>query len=269
MAFSSLGSLGTTQNKTSASSITLTTTAAAAAGSLVVICVAKDNSATTDAENNEFTGASDSVGGNTWIEAIEYSRGAPGANNGASVAIYYSVLTNALASGSTITVNFDSARTAKAATAWNFGLAAGAGVEVLGLRGMASGTALPFGSSAWGAGVDNGVQLSAGDTNEVLAIYAAAFESNSTSVFTAAEWQRSAGAETTTIFPQAATSGGGSASNMCVCGGFNIFAPSGTQVTRVSVTSSAAGSDLSNAAIVLRETGGGEPPPRRRVVIFS
>src|ERR1041384_4789690 len=102
MAFASLNTLGSNQNKTSGNSIAVTTTAAAESGHLVVVIVAIDNTGTGDGDNSEVNSISDSAGGNTWTKAREFTNGQGAANAGATVSVWFSVLTNQINSGGTI-----------------------------------------------------------------------------------------------------------------------------------------------------------------------
>jgi hypothetical protein len=133
MSFTSIGTLGSVQNKTANQvSTALTTTANAAAGSLAVLIVAVDNSGTVDADNAEISGVTDSAGGNTWTKAAEWTNSNASAQAGATVSMWYSVLTNAIASSGTITASFTSSanRDAVCLTAWNFSVASGSTVSV-------------------------------------------------------------------------------------------------------------------------------------------
>lgn len=120
MAITHIGNIGTAQNKSSSSTITITTTADAFAGDLIIVWSAWDNNnaATTEGPNSNRYAGSDSVGGNTWrcVAGGESS----GANARSAGGLTMCVLTNNLPSGSTITITYATARTAKAATAERF-----------------------------------------------------------------------------------------------------------------------------------------------------
>ena len=89
MAWTSLNTLGSNQNKTAGTSIVLTTCAAAEAGNVVVVIVAKDNTQTTDGNTSEVSSITDSAGGNTWAKAREFCNGQGGAASGATVSVWY------------------------------------------------------------------------------------------------------------------------------------------------------------------------------------
>jgi len=205
MAFASIGTLGATANKTAASSIVHTTTAAAAAGSLVVLAIAKDNAGTSDASGNEFTSVTDSAGGNTWVEAGEYTYGSPGANSGAAVAVWFCVLTNALGSGASITANFSDSRTAKAVTAWNYSVGSGNTVAVDGTNAISS------------TATSTSLTVSGLSNVEHLAIRGLAREQAIGSVGTREGW---------TELDLATTSGGNAVTNMAAGGLWIIASPS-------------------------------------------
>lgn len=122
MAFASVGSLGTAQEKTSDTDLVLTVTATAEAGNLVAVFVAMDNLGTSDAETTQLSIA-DSAG-NTWTKLREQTESSGVAADGLTGAIFVSVLTSQLASGAgTITVTSSASVTAKAMEAWEFTLA--------------------------------------------------------------------------------------------------------------------------------------------------
>lgn len=130
MAWGDGGTLGSGQSKTAATTIALTTSAVAEAGSVVMVVVAIDNTATADAETSEVSSISDSAGGNTWVKVKEWCNAQGGANAGATASLWYSKLTNQIASGGTITANLANSITAKAITAWKFTFGAGSTISV-------------------------------------------------------------------------------------------------------------------------------------------
>ncbi|MBI4085513.1 MAG: hypothetical protein HY432_03360, partial [Candidatus Liptonbacteria bacterium] len=73
----------------------------------------------------------DSAGGNTWTKGGEYTNGQGGAAAGATVSVWYSVITNTIPSGGTITATLGSAVVAKAMTAWEFDIDAGNTISVV------------------------------------------------------------------------------------------------------------------------------------------
>lgn len=178
MAFASVGTLGTVQNKTSQTSTSLTTSASASAGDLVVLVIAKDNVSTTDGETSEVSSVTDS-GGNTWTKAKEYTNGEGAAAEGSTVSVWYSRLTTGISSGGTITANYGSATVAKALSAWKFTVGASVSVVAsvtgaadatstagsLSLSGLTSKEYLFFrGSSREGAGTSDSFTATSGFT---------------------------------------------------------------------------------------------------------
>lgn len=129
MAFSLLGSLGASSDKTAnqtSISVSLGGSASAAAGSLVVVAVAVDNNSATDGDEGAITSVTDSVG-NTYSKAREYTNAQGGLQFGATISVWYSVLTTTLPNNAQITANFSNAasRDAAAMAAYNYGLGAG------------------------------------------------------------------------------------------------------------------------------------------------
>src|SRR5262245_17493612 len=173
MAFASVGTLGSVQNKTAdKASAALTITAQADAGNLVVLWIAVDNNSSTSGGVDEaaITGVTDSAGGNTWVEAKEWTNSAgSAAQTGATVALWYSVLTNTISSGGTITVSWNNAtsRDAAALSAWEFTKGAGTTIAI-------EGTPATF------VGVSNNAIFDVTTANiECLRLVAFATESNS------------------------------------------------------------------------------------------
>lgn len=204
MAFGSIGSLGTRGLKSAnMSSFALTTTATAAAGSGVFVFVAVDNAGTT---NNTDEGAvssfTDSAGGNTWSKIAENTVTSGSTEDGSVVSLWYSLLTNGISSGGTITASFtnNTLRDAAAIIAWNFSIAAGSTLAIEGTPNRAA----DQGGTASGTGMD--VTTS---NIECLRIHACAIQDNA---FTF-------GTPTTgwSVTGTVASSGGGAATNQA-CG---------------------------------------------------
>ncbi len=108
MAFSDLGSLGATgSTAANQSTLVLTTTATAAVGELVVVVIADDNRITDASDNDDVSVSSvaDSAG-NAWVKALGWGNLQTATQAGASVNLWYSVITTQLSSGGTITVTF-------------------------------------------------------------------------------------------------------------------------------------------------------------------
>lgn len=210
MAWASVGTLGSVQSKTAnQASLVLTTSAAAEAENVVVLVVATDNNQTTDGDEGAVTGISDSAGGNTWTKAIEFCNGQGGAQSGATVSVWFSKLTNQIASGGTITASFSNtaSRDATAATAWEFTIGAGNVVTVEATNTLANDGAAPG-------------SLDAATANaEFLRVRGIAGETDSATQLSAtASW---------TLLANNQTSGGAPTSNMAVRGEFRIFTGTG------------------------------------------
>ena len=135
MAFADLGSLGAIGNtNNNQTSLVLTTTAAVAVGELVVVVVAVDNP--TNGGDSGVASVTNSGAANTWAKAIQVCN-AVAAQGGASVSIWYTKATAAMASGATITATFSNATTsdASAMTARHFSTAADVTVAIEGTPG--------------------------------------------------------------------------------------------------------------------------------------
>lgn len=212
MAFASVGTLGSGQSKASGTSVSLTTGANAEAGNLVVVLTAWDNTATADGDSTNIDSITDSAGGNTWTKVAEYTETEGGAAaDGVTLAIFYSVLTNQINSGGTITANADTARTAKAITAWEFTKGAGTTVEV------DTGSIQKVGA----ASSDPANQTISGLTSREYLFVQAFGQEQSTATSTYTKDTNYTG------FTQNGSSGGGGASNMLVAGGFRILTGTG------------------------------------------
>lgn len=125
MAFSSIGTLGSTTEKTSDTDLVLTVEATAEAGNLVAVFASMDNESGTTGESTQLS-ISDSTGSNTWTKLVEMTRSSGSANDGVVIAVWVSKLTSQLTgSSSTITITSSSARSAKAMGAWEFSMGSG------------------------------------------------------------------------------------------------------------------------------------------------
>lgn len=124
----------------------MATTAQLDAGNVGVCAIGKDesNTGTTDGNGQaEFTSVTDDAG-NTWVEADEFVNSqAIGANNGAAVAVYYTLVTSTLTSGANITFTTAGGRR-QAAACWEFAFGGGSTiVEAAGENGLANDGADP------------------------------------------------------------------------------------------------------------------------------
>jgi hypothetical protein len=200
MAFTAIGSLGVTNDKTTNNTLALTTSAAAEVGNLIVVVVASNNNNTTDGDHNEVTQVTDSAG-NTYTKAAEFQNSQGSADAGALVAVFYTVVTTQLNSGATITATWAGARPARVMTAHEFTIGAGNTVAIEGTPATLANDGADPGS----------MSLSSLPSREYLFVRGFAVESNSATLF------GNSGGYTIT-FNSDQTSGGGSASNMGVRG---------------------------------------------------
>jgi len=130
MAWGSIGDAGSGNNKISASVIAFIPIITIDVGTVLVIVVAKDNVQTTDGETNEITSADDDSGGtNVYTKVAEFTIGQGAAAAGATVAVFFCLVTTQLTTANTVAAHFSAAVTAKSITAWNFSIGAGAVVS--------------------------------------------------------------------------------------------------------------------------------------------
>lgn len=139
MAWSVVGQHGNTSNKTSATSCVLTiATNAVTAGDVLIVSIAMDNTSTTDGDNSEVTSVTDSQG-NTYTKLKEYTNSQAAAAGGVTVSVWGCLVTTGLAiTTDTITMNFSSARSAKAMGAESWRMSVGTSYSVAGSDGQPS-----------------------------------------------------------------------------------------------------------------------------------
>lgn len=210
MAFGDLGNTTTgtctTANQASFSTVSLNLTL----DSFYVLIIAVDNNQTTDGDEGAVTSVTDSGGVNVWSKAVEFCNGQGSAQAGATVSIWYSLITSVLVGG-TITANFsNSASRDKAAwTLREFSKGAGTTVAIEGTPGTLAND-----------GADPG-SLDVTTANiACLRIRGIAAESNDTTALTTTDG-------TWTAFNGATTTGGGSAANQAVRAEFKISTATG------------------------------------------
>lgn len=104
-----LGATGSTANNQA--TLALTTAAQASVGELVVLVYADDNTASADGTDDVVASITDnSTGGpNNWQRAISFSNAQGAAQAGATVDIWWAVITKQINSGGTITATFTNA----------------------------------------------------------------------------------------------------------------------------------------------------------------
>ena len=141
MAIAYIGSSGfiVAQNETSQNTITSATLPnTIQVGRLVVIAAAINNIATADGETSDITSITDTKE-NLWIKAGEFTNTVGGAaGDGATCAIWYSLITTELTTSDTITVNFSANTTAKVIFGRVFSLIAGNTVIATSLQTLAN-----------------------------------------------------------------------------------------------------------------------------------
>ena len=240
MAFSGRTALFTAVAAHNASSNIIGTVAnAAPAGSLVVVYVAGDNGGAAAGDSTEIT-VSDNVGGNTWTRAKEQTQGGA-ANSSATVAIYYSILTNALGVGNTVTGTFSGARAAKTLAAEFVSFGAGSTISLVSPVGQ-GGTGVPADIAHSGATIGQ----------EYFATVAVGIESNTST----GTWSGFDGQTTSLNNQGATTNSGGSAANMALRCCSRIHTAAATTPTWDAPVGFPSG-DHRTVAVLFRETASG------------
>jgi hypothetical protein len=119
-------------DETAGTSIANTLTFTVNVGEFCVISIATDNISTVDGNTNNITSVQDSQS-NAWTKAYEQTNTIGGAAaDGATVAIFYSVITTQLTNTDTITVNFSDTITCSTYIVSSFTIAAGNTVSIAG-----------------------------------------------------------------------------------------------------------------------------------------
>ena len=203
MAWGSVGTLGSGQEKTSDDSLVLTTSAAAEVGNVIIVAMGFDNIGTTDGDLSEVASVVDSAG-NTYTKLKEQTNGNGAAAAGGTVSLWYTKVTSELALGGTITATLSAATTAKAISAWEFSVTAGATITLEGstsaVHDLADPAAMTIDSLA---------------NQEYLWFVADVEETPNTGTYTPdADY---------TAIDKNGTTGDAGATNILVAGGFRIF----------------------------------------------
>ena len=123
-------------NEVAATSDTFTLTninGNANAGDLALLAVVMDNLGTTDGQTSQLTSVSDSKS-NTWTKAGEFTNtGGGSAADGATIAVWYSVLTTTIVGGTdTITLNYSGSLTDKGLQLQTITIGAGSTISLAG-----------------------------------------------------------------------------------------------------------------------------------------
>ncbi len=220
------GATCTAQSKAAGTTLACTVaTEAMEAGNVAVLWFAGDNVATTDVTTLLLTSVTDSVGGNTWTVRQCFTNGQGTAATGATTCVATSVLTNALAIGSTITANFTSI-TAKAIVVREFTIGPGRTIAVAGTPQTLSNDNADPGAMTI-SGLESGQRLFVRSTGLERA--------------SGGTWTVTAGYTTSNCN---GTTGAPPASNMEVCGEFRIL-------TGTSSTSNPTGTAVDNASVFI------------------
>lgn len=116
----SLGSMGTGTSSTSNSSYTFNTaTTALSAGDTGILVAVSDNTSTgADGDNGEVTSVTGGTG--VWTKLGEWTNTNGAAGSGVTTSVWAFYATAALATGTTITINYGSNRTDKTCSMWGF-----------------------------------------------------------------------------------------------------------------------------------------------------
>jgi hypothetical protein len=233
MAWASVGSIGTAQEKLADTAIVLTLSAAAEAGNVVLVAIAIDNNATTDGDFTEVASVVDSQL-NSYNKIIEQTNGQGVAADGITCSLWYSKIATTLAIGATITVTTANTVTSKAVSAWEFTVTAGATVSIEGT------------TSAVGDGADPAAMTISGLADQEYLWFAAhAVEAAATGTYAAEAGY--------TLIAENGTTGGGAATNIWVTGAFLILSATTDTYDASTVTDR----DHAQVYAVLKEAVGG------------
>lgn len=130
MAWGSLNTLGSSQEKVDDTSLTLAITAAAEANNVIVVLVAFNNVGTVDGDNAAISSVTAPGAGNTFTKTLEFENAQGAAAAGAGISVWVLKVVTTIAINDLITVTFAANNAAKAMTAWEFSIGAGNVVTV-------------------------------------------------------------------------------------------------------------------------------------------
>lgn len=231
MAIASVGSLGSATSKTSTTTVTMTASADAEVGRLVVVITSWDNTDITSTETTRLSCTDES--GNTWTKIAERTESDAGlAEDGATVAIFATVVTTQIDTGDDIIITSDTARVAKGVSAWEFTIAE-------------SELAVQDYEVGGGTSQPAAITLTGLPSEEYLLIYALGMQRSSSVTLT-----QDSDYSNLTV---AGTTGGASTSNQVVYGGFRIA----TLTTDEVDVDTSTGGNHAHILAALIETGGG------------
>jgi hypothetical protein len=229
MAFAALGNGSGNSDRNSATSITFTYAESLSVGNIIILAIALDNiGTTTDGDKGDIVSVTDSTGGNTYLKAVEFSNVQGGAAAGATIGIYYSVLTAAITgSSTTYTVNFNGSVAAKAIVYRGFSIASGNTVSLTAAQTLAN------------DGADAGsITISGLASQEYLFIRACAIENNTATGTVSTNFTKLA------LAVPLGTASGGATANMWVFAEYRI-------VTATSETTNPVTAAVDNASAMI------------------
>lgn len=111
-AFSAITARGQNVEAASDTSLTVSPTANLTIGKLVIVSAVTDNAQTTDGTSTLHT-ITDTTGANTWTKVLEETETDGAANDGSTTSLWYTIVSNTIATTDSITLTLGSARTAK------------------------------------------------------------------------------------------------------------------------------------------------------------
>lgn len=243
MAFASVGSINTNGSNNNSASTSLRITASDynwASGDFLVVVVGLDNLGTSDAETSQVTAVevrnSSDVTVDTFVKAVEYTNGSPGANAGATVSIWYLTATVGRPSLGDIAVTLSGSTTNKTAVGRVFSRDTSKTVQI-----QAGTKATGEAKSITSGAITNAV--------EALLIRGLAIEDNENAIDTnTANW-------TAWSDSSAFTTGGGAAANMACGAEHRIMTGAGAGVT--SNPGGTSSGDMASAIIAFEEVSAG------------
>jgi hypothetical protein len=206
MAFTALTTGALQQNKTAGTTYAPVWVTTYDVGTLGIMTIALDNIGTTDGDLGDVLSVTDAKS-NTWVKLIEFTNGQGTAGAGATISVWYTIITTAVTGGDVITITFNGTVTAKAVSMRGFSMGSGSTINLAASATLAN-DAVDAGS----------MSLSPLVNKEYLFIRAIAGESNGIGVGSPeTSWN---GLGTNVII---STSGGGAVSNMSIYSEYRIF----------------------------------------------
>lgn len=141
MAWTFIESNGSGTNKASSASLAFNLSAAIAVGEVAVSTWVTDNAGTVSGSSNDHATVTDAKG-NNWTKIIEWTRSSGAAADGATVSLWYSKITAALAIGDALTLTCEIV-VAKAGSIKSYSMAAGSSISIAGSNGASGSSTTP------------------------------------------------------------------------------------------------------------------------------